>query len=105
MTMAAQNAPKLANLRVRELKPLSSPSKLKKEIPVSNTSETTVRKGREEVEAVLEGKDSRPLVVLGPCSIHDRKAALEYAERIAKMRDELGDSLYLVSGVGKVGRK
>ena len=48
MTTAAQNAPKLANLRVRELKPLSSPSRLKKEIPVSSTAETTVRKGRED---------------------------------------------------------
>ena len=99
MTTAAQNAPKLANLRVRELKPLSSPSKLKREIPVSPRSEETVRKGREEVEAVLEGKDSRPLIVLGPCSIHDRGAALEYAGKIAKMREELGDSLLLVMRV------
>ncbi len=76
MTTTAKEAPKLANLRVRELKPLSSPNKLKKEIPVSPTAENTVRKGREEVEAVLEGKDSRPLVVLGPCPIHDREAAL-----------------------------
>ena len=47
MATTAQNAPKLANLRVRELKPLSSPSKLKKEIPVSTTAEITVREGRE----------------------------------------------------------
>jgi len=99
MTTAVQTAPKLANLRVRELKPLSSPSKLKKEIPVSKAAEVTVRKGREEVEAVLEGKDPRPLIVLGPCSIHDRKAALEYAERIATIREELGDSLLLVMRV------
>ena len=99
MTTAAKDAPKLANLRVRELKPLSSPSKLKKEIPVSARAEEIVRKGREEVEAVLEGRDLRPLVVLGPCSIHDRKAALEYAERIAKMREELGESLLLVMRV------
>ncbi|MEY2851934.1 MAG: hypothetical protein RL549_633 [Verrucomicrobiota bacterium] len=99
MTTTAKEAPKLANLRVRELKPLSSPNKLKKKIPVSPTAETTVRKGREEVEAVLAGKDSRPLVVLGPCSIHDRKAALEYAERVAKMREELGEALLLVMRV------
>jgi 3-deoxy-7-phosphoheptulonate synthase len=99
MTTTAKEAPKLANLRVRELKPLSSPNKLKKEIPVSPKAETTVRKGREEVEAVLDGKDSRPLVVLGPCSIHDRNAALEYAERVAKMREELGEALLLVMRV------
>ena len=96
MTTATQNAPKLANLRVRELKPLSSPSRLKKEIPVSSTAETTVRKGREEVEAVLEGKDSRPLVVLGPCSIHDHGQALAYADRLQAAAAPLSDALLVV---------
>ncbi|NCY20992.1 3-deoxy-7-phosphoheptulonate synthase [bacterium] len=94
-----QASPKLANLRVREIKPLLSPAKMKKEIPVQAKAEQTVRKSRAEVEAVLEGQDERPLVILGPCSIHDRKAALEYAGRIAKMREELGEKLLLVMRV------
>jgi len=94
-----QASPKLANLRVREIKPLLSPAKMKKEIPVQPKAEQTVRQSRAEVEAVLEGQDTRPLVILGPCSIHDRKAALEYAGRIAKMREELGEKLLLVMRV------
>ena len=68
-------APKLTNLRVREVSPLISPAQLRKEIPLGQVSEATVRRAREEVEGVMEGRDSRPLVILGPCSIHDRKAA------------------------------
>ncbi len=94
-----QAGPKLANLRVREIKPLLSPAKMKKEIPVQPKAEQTVRQSRVEVEAVLEGQDTRPLVILGPCSIHDRKAALEYAGKIAKMREELGEKLLLVMRV------
>jgi len=62
-------------------------------------AEKTVRQSREEVEAVLEGKDSRVLIILGPCSIHERDAALEYAGQIAQMRHELGDKLLLVMRV------
>jgi len=99
-TVAPEQAgSKLANLRVREIKPLLSPAKMKREIPVQGKAEQTVRQSRTEVEAVLEGQDERPLVILGPCSIHDRKAALEYAGRIAKMREELGDKLLLVMRV------
>jgi len=91
--------PKLMNLRVREVRPLISPAQLRREIPLGSISEKTVRESRQEVEAVMEGKDTRPLVILGPCSIHDRKAALEYAGRIHKMREELGDRLLLVMRV------
>ncbi|NBR96159.1 MAG: 3-deoxy-7-phosphoheptulonate synthase [Verrucomicrobia bacterium] len=92
-------APKLTNLRVREVRPLISPAQLRREIPLGPVSEGTVRQAREEVEGVMEGRDSRPLVILGPCSIHDRKAALEYAGRIHRMREELGDRLLLVMRV------
>ena len=92
----AQDVAPLTNLRVREVKPLISPAKLRQEIPLEVQAERTVRKSREEVEAVLEGKDSRALIILGPCSIHERDAALEYAGQIARMRQELGDKLLLV---------
>ena len=94
-----KEAPKLMNLRVREVTPLISPAQLRREIPLGSVSESTVRESRQEVEAVMEGTDTRPLVILGPCSIHDRKAALEYATRIKKMREELGDRLLLVMRV------
>ena len=94
-----QDLAPLTNLRVREVKPLISPAKLRQEIPLGIQAEKTVRKSREEVEAVLEGKDSRALIILGPCSIHERDAALEYAGHIARMRQELGDKLCLVMRV------
>ena len=65
-------APKLMNLRVREVRPLISPAQLRREIPLGSISEKTVRESRQEVEAVMEGKDTRPLVILGPCSIEKR---------------------------------
>lgn len=89
----------LTNLRVREVRPLISPARLRQEIPLGERAEKTVRQSREEVEAVLEGKDSRVLIVLGPCSIHERDAALEYAGQIARMRQEFGDKLLLVMRV------
>lgn len=95
----AQAAAPLTNLRVREVRPLISPARLRQEIPLGERAEKTVRQSREEVEAVLEGKDSRVLIVLGPCSIHERDAALEYAGQIARMRQELGDKLLLVMRV------
>ena len=95
----AQAAAPLTNLRVREVRPLISPARLRQEIPLGERAEKTVRQSREEVEAVLEGKDSRVLIVLGPCSIHERDAALEYAGQIARMRQELGDNLLLVMRV------
>ena len=94
-----QDLAPLTNLRVREVKPLISPAKLRQEIPLGIQAEKTVRKSREEVEAVLEGQDSRALIILGPCSIHERDAALEYAGHIARMRQELGDKLCLVMRV------
>ena len=95
----AQAATPLTNLRVREVRPLISPASLRQEIPLGVQAEKTVRQSREEVEAVLEGKDSRVLIILGPCSIHERDAALEYAGQIARMRQELGDKLLLVMRV------
>ena len=95
----AQAVTPLTNLRVREVRPLISPARLRQEIPLGVQAEKTVRQSREEVEAVLEGKDSRVLIILGPCSIHERDAALEYAGQIARMRQELGDKLLLVMRV------
>jgi 3-deoxy-7-phosphoheptulonate synthase len=81
------------------VRPLISPVRLRQEIPLGLQVAKTVRQSREEVEAVLEGKDSRVLIILGPCSIHERDAALEYAGQIARMRQELGDRLLLVMRV------
>ena len=63
---------------------------------IGDASQATVLRGREEVKAILDGRDHRFLALVGPCSIHDVDAALEYAGRLARLRAELADRLVIV---------
>ena len=87
------------DLNVASNETLITPAQLKKEIPLSAAAHTTVTKGREVVRNILDGKDHRLFVVIGPCSIHDIKAAHEYAERLKTLAAEVSDTLYLVMRV------
>ena len=87
------------NLRVRETVRLLSPRQLKAALPVSERANETVATGRDEVRSILDGKDGRLLVVVGPCSIHDPRSALEYARRLVALRERLEDSLCIVMRV------
>ncbi len=87
------------NLHVQETKRLLSPNELKRQLPLSPRAEQTVIKGREAVRAILRGEDPRLLVILGPCSIHDPEAALDYARRLVKLQEELSDRLCIVMRV------
>ncbi|HEY1171800.1 MAG TPA: 3-deoxy-7-phosphoheptulonate synthase [Verrucomicrobiae bacterium] len=87
------------NLHVQETKRLLSPNALKAQLPLSQKAEQTVVKGREAVRAILRGEDPRLLVILGPCSIHDPSAALDYAARLVKLQQELSDRLCIVMRV------
>ena len=78
---------------------LISPVELVKELPVSAAAEQTVLEGREQIRAVLRGDDDRMMMVVGPCSIHDERAAVEYAGRLLKLREELDDRLLIVMRV------
>lgn len=71
-----------SDLRIRAQKPLIAPAVLEEELPVSDASAELVARTRREIAALLAGKDDRLLVVVGPCSIHDPAAALEYAGRL-----------------------
>jgi len=84
------------NLNIRELKPLVAPANLKREIPLSDACASVVSEGRRMVQDILVGDDPRPLVITGPCSLHERDASLEYARRLKALQDELGDSVLLV---------
>jgi len=79
-----------------EHRPLPSPRELLSELPLGATARETVRRGRAEVRAALRGDDPRPVVVVGPCSLHDRDGALEYADRLAAARRRLQDRLCIV---------
>ncbi len=79
--------------------PLITPEQLKTEIPLSAAAMDTVSHGREVIRNILDGKDHRLFVVVGPCSIHDVKAAKEYAERLKTLAAEVSDTLFLVMRV------
>jgi 3-deoxy-7-phosphoheptulonate synthase len=87
------------DLRVVSNRRLLAPRAIKAELPMSETATATVVSGRDTVQRILRREDPRLLVVLGPCSIHDPKSALEYAGRLAALRTELADQFYLVMRV------
>lgn len=89
----------MENLRVRGLTRLITPSQIKEQLPASAASVETVRAGRDAARRIVSREDSRLLVVVGPCSIHDPKAALEYAGRLAALRAELADRYEIVMRV------
>lgn len=78
---------------------LITPQDLKKSVPASDTAYTQVAESRQVIRDILDGKDQRLFVVVGPCSIHDTKAALDYATRLKALADEVSDTLYIVMRV------
>jgi 3-deoxy-7-phosphoheptulonate synthase len=78
---------------------LISPDDIKKALPLSDAALKVVTEGRDTVRNILEGKDHRLMVVVGPCSIHDVEAAKDYAQRLKKLADELQDTLFIVMRV------
>lgn len=89
----------LENINVLSQEVLITPEALKKELPLTEAAAETVSRGRQTINDILDGKDHRLFVVVGPCSIHDVKAAREYAERLRALSEELSDTLYLVMRV------
>ncbi|MBJ9975120.1 3-deoxy-7-phosphoheptulonate synthase [Pseudomonas sp. S75] len=75
---------------------LPSPHLLKQQMPLSSELAQQVHTHRQAIRAILEGRDSRLLVIVGPCSIHDPRSALEYADRLAALSHEVNDRLLLV---------
>jgi 3-deoxy-7-phosphoheptulonate synthase len=89
----------IENINVTSFDPMPSPEDLHARLPLSDAAGDTVTKGREALRNILERKDSRLLVVVGPCSIHDTVAGLDYARRLKALQDEVGDTLLLVMRV------
>ena len=87
------------NLNIVEVMPITSPKKLKDLLPVSDSVIETVLNARNAIKSILEGEDSRLLIIVGPCSIHDPKAAIEYAERLKKLADEVSETVLVVMRV------
>lgn len=87
------------DVNVKEFKPLTSPAVMKQELPLDEKAGQTVVEGRKDVENILLGKDKRLLVISGPCSIHDTDAAMEYAQRLMTLREEVADRINLIMRV------
>jgi len=87
------------DVRVEEFIPLLSPAGLTRGLPITPEAAKTVLTGRETIENILSKKDQRILVIVGPCSIHDVNAALEYAKRLNELRQKVAETLYLVMRV------
>jgi 3-deoxy-7-phosphoheptulonate synthase len=87
------------DLRIEGLKPLIPPAILIEEIPLPYSGQTFVSSARDRVNRIITGEDDRLLVVVGPCSIHDTKAALEYAEKLLPLRQQLAGELDIVMRV------
>ncbi|MGI2261526.1 3-deoxy-7-phosphoheptulonate synthase [Shewanella sp. GXUN23E] len=90
---------KTDELRTSLLCKVISPAQLAAEYPLTQEAADYLVQQRREVEAILEGKDQRLLVIIGPCSIHDTKAALDYAQRLAQLHQELKDDLCILMRV------
>jgi 3-deoxy-7-phosphoheptulonate synthase len=92
-------APAVDRPNIAALDAMPSPEELKQRIPLSGAAAATVARGRREIEAILEGRDPRLLVVVGPCSVHDTAAGLDYARRLRALAEEVEDALLLVMRV------
>lgn len=87
------------DINISSMQPLITPAQLKAELPLSETAYQSVATGRETVRNILNGDDKRLFVVIGPCSIHDPKAAHEYADRLKALSEKVKDTLFLIMRV------
>jgi 3-deoxy-7-phosphoheptulonate synthase len=91
--------PVTENTRVSGVTRLVSPREVKETLPASPSILATVAEHRETCRRILRGEDSRLLVIVGPCSIHDPVSAMDYARRLAALAGELKDRLFIVMRV------
>jgi len=87
------------DLRIVDTTLLKSPNEVTAELPLSERTANVVFGARQEIQAVLHGEDSRPLVIVGPCSIHDPDAAIDYAGRLLELKRRYAQELLLVMRV------
>ncbi|MBL7006125.1 MAG: 3-deoxy-7-phosphoheptulonate synthase [Spirochaetia bacterium] len=84
------------NVRIQEIQSLISPCELKKKHPASDSLLDQVERQRKTISDIVSGKDPRLLGVVGPCSIHDKKAAIEYAQKLSELSSRIQDRIFIV---------
>lgn len=87
------------DLRIRGTEPLISPRELKDEFPISEAAARTVVDCRETLQKIISGEDSRPVAIVGPCSIHNTDLGLEYAQKLKALADEVQDQIFVIMRV------
>jgi len=90
---------KTDDLRIKEIKEVLSPDQIRREFPVTEKAAQTTYETRRAIHRILHGADDRLLVIVGPCSIHDPKAALEYARKLKAEKERLEPDLLVVMRV------
>ena len=87
------------DVHIESTSPLITPIDLVNKLPITPQVEQTVISGREQVRSILNGEDTRPMMIVGPCSIHNEEAALDYARRLVDLSKKLSDRLFIVMRV------
>lgn len=90
---------KIYDIRIKEITNLLPPVALSEKYPVTEKAAATVISAREKIHNIMKGNDDRLVVITGPCSIHDVNSAMEYAERLMKLREKYADTLEVVMRV------
>ena len=91
--------PETVDVNIRQLDPIPAPRYFLRELPLTDDMSDLVLQSRQQIRDILHGRDDRLLVIVGPCSIHDPKAAHAYAQRLAALKGELEDRLMIVMRV------
>lgn len=89
----------IENVHILAFEPLEAPEYIKRKLPTTPEARLTVCSGRTDLRNVLAGNDDRFVLVTGPCSIHDTKSAMDYAQRLAPLRDNYADRMIIVMRV------
>ena len=87
------------NINISSRTPLISPKAIKSELPLSLDAVAKVVEARQEIRDILDGKSKKLMMIVGPCSIHNREAALKYARKLNELRQKVGDKIFIVMRV------
>ena len=84
------------NLNIKQFKPLTAPEKLKADLPETEAAAHLVAKSRRQVERILRRDDKRRMIIVGPCSLHDEEATLDYARRLCKVQKSCSEQVLII---------
>ena len=84
------------DIRIKQVEPLATPQQVVSLLPVDEQTAESIRRSRQTVNDIIQGRDQRLLAIIGPCSLHDPKAALEYAQNLKKLASEIEEEMFVV---------